>query len=82
MFLKEDIKNIKVEIFLNDLINLEEIAKLYYVTSDERDNLLKQNKELKNEIENLKILMSKNELDNSFNVERNDCQIEIEAKIK
>lgn len=90
MFLKEDIKNIKVEILLNDLVHLQEIAKLYYVVSNERDTIQKQNIELKNEIENLKIIMSKNNI-NDFNVERNDFresisrndfQISAEAEIK
>lgn len=81
MCFKEDIKNIKVEISLNDLVNLQEIAKLYFIVSNERDAIQKQNIELKNEIENLKIIMSKNDI-NDFNVERNDFQISAEAEIK
>ena len=48
-----EMKSIKVEISLNDLVELQESAKMYFFGIEERENLLKRNLELKEEIEKL-----------------------------
>jgi hypothetical protein len=48
-----EMKSIKVEISLNDLVELQETAKMYFFGIEERENLVKRNLELKEEIEKL-----------------------------
>lgn len=51
---KDNMKGIKVEIKLEDLMDLQETSKLYFIVAEERDQLQKRNIELINEIEKLK----------------------------
>lgn len=51
---KDNMKGIKVEIKLEDLMDLQETAKLYFLVIEERDQLQKRNIELINEIEKFK----------------------------
>lgn len=54
MIERKEMANVKVEIKLEDLVELQETAKLYFMVASERDQLQKRNIELINEIEKLK----------------------------
>ena len=54
----DEIKNIKVEIFLKDLCELKEYAEFYFNTAKERDQYMKEAIELRKTVEELKKKLS------------------------